>query len=59
MQTMNNYIIEQTNIKTQSMATDVMLINDLFLRIMSTFRCMMEIKQTSEEEIDDEEESDK
>lgn len=56
---MNNYIIEQTNIKTQSMATDVMLINDLFLRIMSTFRCMMEIKQTSEEEIDDEEESDK
>lgn len=56
MQTMNNYIIEQTNIKTQSMATDVMLINDLFLRIMSTFRCMMEIKQTSEEEIDDEEE---
>lgn len=56
MQTMNNYIAEQTNIKTQAMATDVMLINDLFLRIMSTFRCMMEIKQTSEEEIDDEEE---
>ena len=47
VQMMNNYITEQTKIKTEEILSDIVLVNDCYSKCVGTFNSMMGLNQTS------------